>query len=41
MQHQVSGDALAALAPGLTPEMVAAVSKLMGSQDLLAWQECH
>ena len=28
--------ALAALAPGLTPEMVAAVSKLMRNQDLIA-----
>ncbi len=28
--------ALAALAPGLTPEMVAAVSKLMRNQDLVA-----
>ncbi|MFC9843909.1 ethanolamine ammonia-lyase subunit EutB [Streptomyces sp. NPDC060223] len=28
--------ALAALAPGLTPEMVAAVSKLMGNSDLVA-----
>jgi ethanolamine ammonia-lyase large subunit len=30
------GAALAALAPGLTPEMVAAVSKLMRNQDLMA-----
>ncbi|WP_076997671.1 ethanolamine ammonia-lyase subunit EutB [Variovorax sp. KK3] len=29
-------DALSALAPGLTPEMVAAVSKLMRNQDLIA-----
>lgn len=29
------GPALAALAPGLTPEMVAAVSKLMRNQDLI------
>ena len=29
-------DALTALAPGLTPEMVAAVSKLMRNQDLMA-----
>jgi ethanolamine ammonia-lyase large subunit len=29
-------EALAALAPGLTPEMVAAVSKLMRNQDLIA-----
>jgi ethanolamine ammonia-lyase large subunit len=28
-------EALAALAPGLTPEMVAAVSKLMRNQDLI------
>ena len=27
---------LAALAPGLTPEMVAAVSKIMRNQDLIA-----
>lgn len=31
-----SSAALAALAPGLTPEMVAAVSKLMRNQDLIA-----
>ena len=30
------GEALAAVAPGLTPEMVAAVSKLMGNADLVA-----
>ncbi len=30
------GPALAALAPGLTPEMAAAVSKLMRNQDLIA-----
>jgi ethanolamine ammonia-lyase large subunit len=30
-----TGEALAALAPGLTPEMVAAVSKLMRVQDLI------
>jgi ethanolamine ammonia-lyase large subunit len=30
------GAAIAALAPGLTPEMVAAVSKLMRNQDLVA-----
>lgn len=30
------GDALTAVAPGLTPEMVAAVSKLMRNQDLIA-----
>jgi ethanolamine ammonia-lyase large subunit len=34
--------ALAALAPGLTPEMVAAVSKLMRNQDLIAVaRKCH
>ncbi|MFN7725918.1 MAG: ethanolamine ammonia-lyase subunit EutB [Rubrivivax sp.] len=32
---QADGAALAALAPGLTPEMVAAVSKLMRVQDLV------
>jgi len=31
-----TSQALAALAPGLTPEMVAAVSKLMRNQDLIA-----
>ena len=31
-----SGDVLAALAPGITPEMAAAVSKLMRVQDLIA-----
>jgi len=31
-----NGQALAALAPGLTPEMVAAVSKLCRNQDLIA-----
>src|SRR5690606_34939583 len=34
--------ALAALAPGLTPEMAAAVSKLMRNQDLVAVaRKCH
>ncbi|NML16461.1 ethanolamine ammonia-lyase subunit EutB [Azohydromonas caseinilytica] len=34
--------ALAALAPGITPEMAAAVSKLMRNQDLiLAARKCH
>jgi ethanolamine ammonia-lyase large subunit len=32
---QADGDALARLAPGLTPEMAAAVSKLMRNQDLI------
>ena len=31
-----SGDTIGALAPGLTPEMAAAVSKLMRNQDLIA-----
>ena len=34
LRYETSGAALAALAPGLTPEMVAAVSKLMRLQDL-------
>jgi ethanolamine ammonia-lyase large subunit len=34
--EEADGPALAALAPGLTPEMVAAVSKLMRNQDLIA-----
>jgi ethanolamine ammonia-lyase large subunit len=33
--YETTGDALGALAPGLTPEMVAAVSKLMRNQDLI------
>ncbi|HTH14799.1 MAG TPA: ethanolamine ammonia-lyase subunit EutB [Spirochaetia bacterium] len=33
---EATPEALAALAPGLTPEMVAAVSKLMRNQDLIA-----
>ena len=36
LDDEVSGEILAALAPGLTPEMVAAVSKLMQAQDLIA-----
>ena len=35
LSHQATSEVLAALAPGLTPEMVAAVSKLMRHQDLL------
>ncbi|PTU76474.1 ethanolamine ammonia-lyase subunit EutB [Pseudomonas mangrovi] len=35
LSEQADGAALAALAPGLTPEMVAAVSKLMRIQDLV------
>ncbi|MBO1324999.1 ethanolamine ammonia-lyase subunit EutB [Acetobacter sp. TBRC 12305] len=36
LSHTADGPALAALAPGLTPEMVAAVSKIMRNQDLMA-----
>lgn len=36
LSEQATTDALTALAPGLTPEMVAAVSKLMRNQDLVA-----
>lgn len=36
LSDAADGVALAALAPGLTPEMVAAVSKLMRNQDLIA-----
>ena len=36
LDEQAAGEALRALAPGLTPEMVAAVSKLMQVQDLIA-----
>ena len=35
LSDEATGDHLAALAPGLTPEMVAAVSKLMRVQDLI------
>jgi ethanolamine ammonia-lyase large subunit len=35
LSDAADGAALAALAPGLTPEMVAAVSKLMRNQDLI------
>ena len=35
LRYETDGAALAALAPGLTPEMAAAVSKLMGNQDLV------
>ncbi|MFT8633697.1 ethanolamine ammonia-lyase subunit EutB [Novacetimonas hansenii] len=34
--HETDGACLSALAPGLTPEMVAGVSKLMRNQDLVA-----
>lgn len=36
LSDAATGEALAALAPGLTPEMVAAVSKLCRVQDLMA-----
>ncbi len=36
LSEAATDDALAALGPGLTPEMVAAVSKLMRNQDLIA-----
>ena len=36
LSDEATGDALGALALGLTPEMVAAVSKLMQAQDLVA-----
>ncbi len=35
LRYETDAATLAALAPGLTPEMVAAVSKLMGNQDLI------
>ncbi|BCU77259.1 ethanolamine ammonia-lyase subunit EutB [Luteolibacter sp. LG18] len=35
LDYQTTSAELAAVAPGLTPEMVAAVSKLMGNQDLI------
>ncbi len=36
LAHETTDAVLAALAPGLTPEMAAAVSKLMRNQDLIA-----
>src|SRR5919204_3582526 len=36
LSDAATGDALKALAPGITPEMAAAVSKLMRNQDLIA-----
>ena len=36
LSEHASSKALAALSPGLTPEMAAAVSKLMGLQDLIS-----
>ena len=42
LRYETDSSILAALAPGLTPEMVAAVSKLMGNQDLiLVAQKCR
>jgi ethanolamine ammonia-lyase large subunit len=35
LSHEVTGEVLASVAAGLTPEMVAAVSKLMRNQDLI------
>jgi ethanolamine ammonia-lyase large subunit len=35
LRYETDDARLAALAPGLTPEMVAAVAKLMGNQDLI------
>jgi ethanolamine ammonia-lyase large subunit len=36
LSNEATGTAITALAPGLTPEMVAAVSKIMRNQDLIA-----
>jgi ethanolamine ammonia-lyase large subunit len=36
LSNEVDGAAIAAAAPGITPEMAAAVSKLMRNQDLIA-----
>jgi ethanolamine ammonia-lyase large subunit len=42
LAYERTAEELAALAPGLTPEMVAAVSKLMRNQDLvLAAKKCN
>ncbi len=42
LAYETTGESLAALAPGLTPEMVAAVSKVMRVQDLvLVGQKCR
>ena len=40
LSDEATGDRLAALAPGFTPEMAAAVSKLMRVQDLRFWMAC-
>lgn len=36
LRHETDGEVLARIAPGITPEMAAAVSKLMRNQDLIA-----
>ncbi len=42
LSHETTSDALALLAPGITPEMAAAVSKLMRVQDLIvAARKCR
>jgi ethanolamine ammonia-lyase large subunit len=42
LAYETTSEVLTALAPGLTPEMVAAVSKLMSNQDLiLAASKCR
>jgi len=42
LRYETTPEVLSALAPGLTPEMVAAVSKLMRNQDLiLVASKCH
>ncbi len=42
LRYETDSATLTALSPGLTPEMVAAVSKLMGNQDLvLVGQKCR
>ena len=42
LRYETTGEVLSELAPGLTPEMVAAVSKLMRNQDLiLAASKCR
>ncbi|MEO1079190.1 MAG: ethanolamine ammonia-lyase subunit EutB [Pseudomonadota bacterium] len=42
LSYEADSAALASLAPGLTPEMVAAVAKLMRNQDLiLVARKCH
>lgn len=42
LRYETAHDTLTQLAPGLTPEMAAAVSKLMRNQDLiLAASKCH